>query len=345
MSKNNKKNKQLNKKTSKKTGFVRNLMIGGLLSAVLAGGSLAVYSYLSSRKWDFLEQEIVYSIPDWKQAIEQSIPIGPERRLNSEEPLLKALLDEKMPEVQMGAARRGWKDISVLVTEQFYARPEEERHAEAYRNYAEDCMNYLHERLPTLEQVPLEFVVLKKGDDFSKKSSGKAFIGYDWRRVQRVYVGNEKTDKYFIIGNVGNNEGSFVSGTYNSDKSGIQDCFVFFGTGPTALSAPFSEVIPFSTLKTTAKHYDTGSKRGAVANEALSEGISYLLTEEMIEKQGIPRGREILEKVQEKMHSNPMSGIYILVPKSIEWLKRNGIEKGLEIYQENPENYLEAIQK
>jgi hypothetical protein len=52
-----------------------------------------------------------------------------------------------------------------------------------------------------------------------------------------------------------------------------------------------------------------------------------------------------LARIQEKMHNNPMSGLYILVPKSIEWLKRNGIEKGLEIYQENPENYLEEIQR
>jgi hypothetical protein len=344
MSKNNKKHKQLSKKTGK-TNFARNLLIGGLLAVVLAGGSLAVCNYLNNRRWDFLEQEIAYHIPDWKQAIEQSVAIGPERRLDREEPTLKMLLDEKMSEVQRGAERRGWKDVSVLITEQFYARPEEERHAEAYENYAEDCVNYLHERIPTLERVPLEFVVLKKGDDFSKKSSGKAFIGYDWRRVQRIFVGNEKTDEYFIIGNVGNNEGSFVSGTYNSDKSGIQECFVFFGTGPTALSAPFSEIIPFSTLKATAKHYDAGSKRGAVVNEAISEGISYILTEEMIEKRGIPRGKETLARIQEKMHNNPMSGLYILVPKSIEWLKRNGIEKGLEIYQENPENYLEEIQR
>jgi|GEM_PF-2848390 len=300
-------------------------------------------------KWAFLEREVDVKLPGgtWRYATENYVPVSPEVEFTDEAAGFGELIQIKMPFINREAEKRGWPNgikVGLIGTWQYYGRPEKARFAEPYREYVEKCMKYLYSRIPRLAKVPLELIVIKNGQDFSKVKKGRGFIGYSFHDVQRLHVDNNKKGEEreeFFVGLSINERGSLGREKY--DENWKREVYLaVFGPGPTALGSTFSEVIPLAVSEASFSHLKKfGHKRSRIASEAFSEGVSDILTSEMIEELNIPRGFEINREVQKNMAKLPK---YVLVPASRAWLRKNGIDKGLELYMEDPEKYLAAIQ-
>jgi hypothetical protein len=208
----------------------------------------------------------------------------------------------------------------------------------------EKGIKYVHSRFPMLERVPLELVVLKPGDDFSNVERGKGYVGYSLHEVQRVHVENKKGGERFTVGLSKNRSGSITTIKYNKRTDEIENYFVFFGAGNEAAVSPISEPLHLSLTKFTQIHFDRlgGFDKSQTAEESLIEGISFMIWPDFAREAGISEWEGKIEKAKRDMKKEPR---YRFVPASIAWLRRNSIERGIEIYMENPKKYLEAIQK
>ena len=336
---------ELRKQRSRRR-FLKMLAVGvGGVAAAATG--LSIWRPWASRplpdKWAFLQRDIDLSVPGdtWRYITDNYVLLGPERKLTKDDKKLEELFRMKKPLIQEEVERRKWKDISMHGTEQLFGRPEEIRFAEQYSDYLHQCIDYLYSRLSQLEKVPLEIMVLKKGQDFSDVRKGRAFVGYSFHEVQRLYVRDKETRDVFAVGSSANSNGSYTLIKSNYKIGKLEEYLVFFGTGSNAMGSVFSELIPLATIGAFSRYSNKyGHEKGRIAAEALSEGISYLLTSDMIKELSIPGGKETLDQTHAKMRTIPR---YCLVPASIRWLKQNGIERGLEIYMEDPEKYIKAI--
>jgi len=334
--------KERKKQESSEMSRRRFLKIGLAAAAGLALTYLGSHNFRRGGRWEFLAREIDISLPyGWKHAVDNYVPLEPEREFDKDDPELQELIGLKMPAVQEECARRGWKQVALLGTEQHYGRPEEASFAEPYKGYLESGIDYVHSKLSQLKRVPLEIIVLRRGQDFSDVVRGKGFVGQSLHSIQRVYVDNENTGEKFVVGLSKNRSGAITKIEYNEKLGEIEDYFVFFGTGNDAILAPISEALHLSLTKFTQRHFDRlGFKGSQTAEESLVEGISYIIGQGFIREIGIPGWEEKLKKMLQDMKKEPR---YRFVPASIEWLRRNGIEQGLALYMEDPGKYLEAI--
>lgn len=348
MSRKNRRRNQRQKEQEKpKDPSRRKFVIGGIAAlGAIAAPAIYILSCTSPNNdnWEFLRREVDINLPQdtWRYPVHYYVPLCAETEFNKEDKELEELIRTKMPAIRSETRRRGLKgENGLLGTEQHFGRPEEARFAEPYKEYLTIAIDYLYSRLPRLERVPLELVILKEGDNYSNNEEGKGFIGYSLHDVQRVHVTNEKTGEKFTVGLSINRDGAFVRSRFNK-KGERENYFIFFGTGPMALSSAFSEIIPLTTSEVSASYLRKfGFDKYQVAEEALSEGISYLLTIELIKELNIPQGMEILDEIQ---RGTKKKSRYQLVPASIRWLKENGIEKGLELYMSDPEKFIKSIE-
>jgi hypothetical protein len=345
-------NKDKRKAELKRTRSRRRfLQIAGAGAAMAAG--LGVWRPWASKplpdKWAFLERKVNHKLPGgtWKYAEDHYVPLCPELEFRDRDEGLRELIRMKMPFAVREAERRGWPNkikVGLLGTWQYYGKPEEARFAEPYKDYLVECIKYLYSRLPQLTRVPLEPTVIQWGQDFSDVKKGRGFIGHSWHEVCRLHVDNNKAGeerKEFVVGLSINKRGSHAKEVF--DENGKREAYLAaFGPGPMALGAAFSEIIPLAVSETGYRHWEKmGCKRGRLVSEAFSEGISEILISELIKELNIPKGTKIHKRVQKIMAKAPK---YALVPASVAWLKKNGIARGLELYMEDPEKYLAAIQ-
>ena len=330
----------------------RFLQIGAI--AAVATGLGLLTSGKSHDKWAFLDRKVI--LPGgkihWKEIADQAVPLQPEREMSTDELDYQEFLKRFMPAAMEQVKKRGWSNVSSLVTEQLYGKPDAPEFTEPHKEYLEKTIDYLYSRIPRLKRMPLELTILKKGQDFSHVKSGRAFIGYSFHQIRRMYIENERTGHKFLNGESSNHDGSMQNVTFSEDGK-ITDYIIFFGNGPMALFAAGSEIIPWTTGRTPASydHFKKfGEERHKLSEESISEGISYILGEEMIKEFDIPDGERRLRlaksEMEEHIESEKKEGResrYRLVRASERWLRKNGIEDGLDLYMESPEAYLTAI--
>lgn len=323
------------------------LKIGLATAAGLALTYLGSHNFRRGDKWAFLTRAENLTVLDinqaWDEVTINGVPLSPEREIPRGSKEDQEFLKKKEDGIKRLIAKYGMTKPEVAkVTRQEFGMPEDLDIAEGYKKYIERCRKYLFEKLPMLERVSLEIIVLRKGQNFSN-SSGKGYVGLSHHYVQRGYFTDHKTGQGFITGKVLNSIKSHTVTEYHRKTNKRGRYFVFFGIGENALSAPFSESIHLATSIYAHPHSQkAGMEKGKIADEAIAEGISQLITEEAIKEFAVPRGKEIMASVLEKIKDTPS---YVLIPNSIEWLRRNGIEQGLALYMEDPGKYLEAIQR
>ena len=235
----------------------------------------------------------------------------------------------------------GWKKLCVRYTCTDFGHVELMRYAKPYKQYLEKAIDFLYEKLPQLKQERPELRILRPGDDYTNNAKGKAFVGLLFHDFYRVQVINKDTTEGIARAQTHTHKGSGAS--FDIKSKSDKDYRIFFGTaGPASIQAPFSELIPVSTRQNARAHAKcVGLEDALVAVETISEGESYLLAHEISSKLGIPGGKQVIDKCLQGMiyHYDR----YRFVPQAIAWLKKNGMQKGLDIYLENPDKFMRII--
>lgn len=330
----------------------RNLLKMALLGgAVTLGGGLLI-RHLTSKgdEWAFLtspmDAESHFNELGDGINLEYYVPIGSEMYLRQDNPELVTIVQTLTHSIMQTNRRLGWSDhdVSLLVKQQIYGRIDENRKfSEQYEKYIKTAIGFLYERLSNLERLALDIRPLNIGDDYSTNEKGKALIGSSIHCKQTVIVTHKKTKENFEVFNYNVKDGSEVSLNFDS-ATGEFFYWIFFGRGKVAISAPFSEIIPLATYKPFKNHWDKkGMERAIIASETISESISYLLSHEISNKLGITDGKKIIEKNLETVTSPSHDRRYAYVSKAIEWMKKNGMQRGLDLYIADPEKFMSEV--
>ncbi len=238
--------------------------------------------------------------------------------------------------------RLGNQKFFAEYTTQVFGVPEEDRYAYPLLEYCRKAVEFLYERLEGLKEYDIRWTVVENRS-YEKDFGGRGFIGNSSYDVRWVNIRDLKTGK--IISKTGGTiylrEGFGILST-NPKTHKLSGWFLFISTGRSAIVSPFSEVMPLTTIESASRYRNkTGSPALAMkADEALVEGISYMLAGEISEKLGIPNGYERVEDMKENLLVRPE---YEYLRQSIEWIKRNGIQKAFDLYMEDPGKFLSAI--
>ena len=243
--------------------------------------------------------------------------------------------------IKESKSQLGWKKLCIRYTCTDFGQVELMRYAKPYKQYLEKAIDFLYEKLPQLKQERPELRILKPGDDYTHNAKGKAFVGLLYHDLYQVQVINRDTNEGIARTRTHTHKGSAAS--FDIESNSDKDYRIFFGTaGPASIQAPFSELIPVSTRQNARAHAKcVGLEDALVAAETISEGEAYLLAHEISSKLKIPGGKQVIDKALQGMVSKYAR--YRFVPQAIAWLKKNGMQKGLDIYLENPDKFMRII--
>ncbi len=334
--------------------LTRRKVLAGLAGIAAAGIPLGHY-FLGKKpdedSWDFLKK---YSEPkkwngSWKEAdVQGMVPLREEWGLPNDTEEFKRLQEEAKLELSRQLAIRGFDlrgNYAADVKTQFYGIPEHPETAEQMIGYSKDAISFLYSRLKGLQKHSLNWVVLKNNGNFAHNDTGNAYVGSKRFEVQRVYVTNTGNSKQSFKLERGEERcGSCMDFQADFESELIKKWYVFFGSGLAMMSAPFSEIIPLTTIKSTL-HYSkqAGLDNAICADEAVHESLSYFLTMEFAAQQGIPKAGKMLDEATSIMISNNKR--YVHLNKAINWVRRHGIQNALDLYMESPKRFMDAIQK
>ena len=322
-------------------------LLGGL--TLIGGGALIHHFAAKEDKWGFLTAPVDIEKYFYEHQGNKNptyyVPFGHEKYLKKDNIELVRAVQNATPNIIKINRSKGWndKDVSVLVKSQMYGRVDDKRkYSEQYLEYIKTAMDFLYKKINNLERLDLDFKILNPGDDYSKDAKSKALIGVGNHTKQTIIVTHKVTKEQFEFPQYNVKEGSEVSLNFDS-ATGEFFYWIFFGRGKVAISSPFSELIPLATYKTFKSHSDkVGMERAIIISETVSEAISYLLSKEISDKLKITNGNQIIENNLELI-AKADSYRYGGVPKAIEWMKQNGMQKGLDLYIENPEKFMSAV--
>jgi hypothetical protein len=323
-----------------------------ILGLTLVGGASGIAYHFATKgsPWDFVTVPVnadgfFEEHRDSKNS-KYYVPLDQEKYLRKHEEELITAIQNLTPTIIKINRSKGWndRDVSLLVKNQLYGRADNNpRYSKEYEKYIKTAVDFLYERIPNLDQLDLDFRILNPGDDYSKNPKGKAFIGVTNHSKQTVIVTHKVTKESFQLPHYNVKEGSVASLNFDS-ATGEFFYWILFGRGRIAITSPFSEVIPLATYKTFKKHSDkVGMERAIIVSETASEAPAYLLSHEISEKLKIPTVKGIIEQNLEKMLK--IDPRYAHVKKAIKWMEKNTVRRGMDLYREDPEKFMQEINK
>ena len=232
----------------------------------------------------------------------------------------------------------------VILTEQYFGMPGSEQRIGHLIEYSKIADTFLRSRVRGLLHKNIEWVMLKKGQDFSRGFNNAGFAGIDHCDIRRAKVINkESPEKSFQFYEIFRKPGGFhhVSMDKNSNP---ELSFIFIGCGESALVAPFEEIMPISTTNAKLFQYakTAGMEKAVQVNEAVSESISYILGMEIVSKIGIPNGENFVKSTFNDLEKTAR---YAYVNNAIIWMKKNGIQNGYDLYMDSPAKFMMEIEK
>ncbi|MEE9525655.1 MAG: hypothetical protein V3V78_03565 [Candidatus Woesearchaeota archaeon] len=281
------------------------------------------------------------------------VPMGPEAKVREYDEYNLNFFDFLTPDIVrqnlMKAGMNPDLEHEIEFTRQDYGLPDEPLFAEQLLRHVKKSVDFLHDRLPNLERQDVEYVILKTGDNYTHGNNGKVFLGNSYFEMFRARVKDKRSGMPLLTfekyNHCAGGSCTYSINVVDAEKGKVEFDYshIFIGTGRSALRSPFSEFIPLGSLEKAMMHnFTKGLDEAMLANEAMSEAISQLLAEEMIKEFNIPNGEKLLKAQYKVMLTKPQ---YKKVPAAIEWVKKNGIESAFNLYMNNPENFVVAIEK
>lgn len=296
-------------------------------------------------EWAFLDRKIDDKAAGYTDAyavMRNFVPLGEETGIDG---IKLAEVKKSIPKQQLIdiIKQHGFRStkFDIQASVQIYGVPEEPAYAQQMKDYLVKAENYLHERLEGLDKHAIDWVILKQGDDFSKNYQGKGFIGHSYFDIETIHLRsktnpNEETKIRRFV----HRSGGLQESSVQIPSQEFNYWYLFFSTGRGAIRTPFSEIIPLTTIPISYQYArELGPDAANQADETIAESLSYLLARDIAKEMQIPDGLERIEDFRRKMSDRR----YSLVPLGIEWAKKNGMQKALDLYKTSPVSYINNI--
>ncbi len=303
--------------------------------------------------WDFLENG--YNVQgEWQHIKDNGVQLG--KKMYHRHPgAISEAVEYHKSQIVLTSLRNQWntEDLSYLLSYHVHALPASQEHRSSIAEYCQKAEAHMHESIDGLECDRVEWIPIKPGDDYSEDYDGKAFVGETSFLSYALHVTNEKTgEKIELDYKLTRTDGNQVRSFFDTNEDGSvsnEKTFIFIGRGFGTLSGPVSELIPYCTSDVENEYLaEVGSLQSAQVAEAFSEGVSYVLTNELVDELEIPDGHEHVDKLTGNMNADfdgIQGKVYDLVPRGIEWVQEHGVQAAHDLYtQEGPAAFLEAIQ-
>lgn len=304
--------------------------------------------------WSFIKEPRKHNgnknVPHFESIVRKYAPLGKEMPIadgtaefENIKKTITPVLQEELQTMHPDGANYGLSAAS-----QNYGIPTDPSIAASLVDYCQTAERFLHDSLSGLDDFSIDWLALKEGERRTNQFNQKAVIGRGSYEVVTVTATNkENPDQKLVKGRVSYIDGSYNRGSYDFDTRTHKWWVIFIGTGPAAINAPFSELIPLTTTKKRQEYArEAGMDIAIQADEALAEGISYTLSMMISDELQIPQGiqtiqdadRNIIESYKDKAYSP-----YKYVDHSKRWIKKNGIQRAFDLYMESPQKFMDQI--
>ena len=303
--------------------------------------------------WNFLDPEKL-GLLDFNEAqltdmTSNGIRIGIEQIIDPKTIEGKRLIDRLGSKAFGKAKEMGYDDSvewEVSLTQNIIGIPLEDSLAQPFLCYVKKAVSFLYSEVKGLDPFPENYVVVKPGDDWSFGFKYKTFLVKE-HCLLGVFdaVNPTRSGQRVSFANALMNSG----GAALFDRSTVSNnswWYLILSAGDTAISSPFSEILPVLIVPRTSEYYaKTDPEEAAQALEAITEGMSNLLSHKLVKELNIPNGAERIEASYRQLSRGSFCVRYQYVRNAIEWLRLNGLQKGLDLYMEDPAKFMVAIKK
>lgn len=337
----------------------RSFLAYGALSAVLSGllprAALALPATYckAENKYLFADQPSLgpdITAPNIEQqccALHQEVSLGDADTKSTQYRSIENLLKREF--LNSGLS---WDDsYRIGFTYQHYGVPDNSSYAAELLAYCKDAHQYLYDRLSNLFDVNMNWQQLSHNNNHSHRNSNSqgftGFVGRYTYYVLRAVVLNppENSDPPYLVSAwpLERAINYIVSGETYMPVSGT----VYIIPGTTGLLAPFSELLHL-TLHAASQRYaaelgdtipaEEADNLARIAGETTNESAASLLAIEYLGKQRCSQRTDAIGRVMRSM-----SRKFSQIPRSIEYMQRVGVQEALNIYQDNPAEYMHRI--
>ncbi len=232
-------------------------------------------------------------------------------------------------------------DVSLRM--QFFGLPDGAEFMVPLKGYCEKASRYLYSQLSGLEKQAMEWIIIKRGDNFVKNCGNKGFVGnsYGYRVV--AFAENPREPGKPIL-----REAFYPfhgSTAYSHKKETLLEVnpfkFIFIGVGGRAFAAPFSELIGLSTMERMNQNDGLTFLESIQSNEAMHEAIADSLAQGILREMNVSEREGAIKKTRDAL----VDPKYSYVPNARKFVERNGIQATFDLYMESPKKFMEEITK
>ncbi len=244
-----------------------------------------------------------------------------------------------------------WDDnYEIRFSYQHFGVPDDLTQGAPLLDYCGQVYDFLYSRLNGLYDVNMAWRLLP-ADRYQSGEQQLAFQGYVGRYtyyVMRAYVDHPELDDLPSLVTAQPMERAIhyiVGGAFSLPKRAT----LYVIPGRTSLVAPFSELLHL-TFHAPSQNYaielektlpEGEAQQYAIdAGETINEATSILLAKEFIRKYGASERLAMIDAM-----ANNLNHRFNYLHGAIAYIKRNGVQKSLDIYLENPRRFLEQLSK
>lgn len=267
----------------------------------------------------------------------EGVPLTPHGHLASKNNGLsmpKHLWDHFAQEI----SKRGLKSHEILEAVHYgVGIPEEDMKVAVHlKNYAEHIASFLASRLERCN-FQINWHIVKPGEDFSGSNIGLGFIVNRFYEVYSIKASAESGERLasdYVIQKIG---GKLLR---NTAGGRIYSRNLLVTADKDGLISPVSEMLHYSIPEgIRSKGYDP------IWEEALVEASAPFLVKEFFKNSALSDKVDgIVRADAESMKNIPQ---YVKIPLAIKWIMaqgKDGIQKAFDLYMENPQKFMQAIQ-
>lgn len=351
-----KRNVQKQVKIGRRTwGKKAGLTIGGLVvsSLVFVGVERACF-FLD--EWRFLDLERKLPKLDFNYVINNYASLGPYSKLSSKSYREAYNLEEIRKSVELGLEKFGFKGKYFYLTfGRIHGVAESPKFTVPLKKYCETAVRFLYERLNGLKPISINWTSFDNGANYSERFDKRVYLGAGYYHVLDDVVFDRKdircTKKVCILPrnlaiSMYNYAECLPEKNPNDESDEKSYYFACISTGKSALKAPFSEIIPFTTAEKDKEFKEEiGDVDSIEIREGFGEVLATILAKELVMELGFDKGVRIIKESNDGGVRESL--IYSRFRKFERPMKRMGAQRSLDCYMSSnsAKSFLDSIEK
>lgn len=298
--------------------------------------------------WDFTMPHVDFygysHEPEFKGDVvaRKFVPIGWDKQLNQNHPDFDNIIASVTPVMDRllrGAGIHG-ANYNLTPSRQVYGVPDQKKLGENLRRYCEKIADFLANTHPDIYTIPIDWVCIEDGDDYSSGFDGKGFIGKTRYEVTIVRGKDTKTSRPDIT----SRKARLVTGSGGYMVPGPDDTsmnFLFISADEYAIISPFSELSHLTVVDACATYQiEEGIPAANLASETYAEGASHSIVKKYGDSLGLPEGGDYALKSMLILEEKP---VYRHVHDSFDWINENGLEEAHALFTHSPREFMKAV--